>query len=419
MKKINSLLEQIEDTENDLTLTINSLGTKKEREELLAKSRLEMDKINKTFDSLFKSNKKQRNKHVQKNGRKKLEECKNKIGDLKIWYETQVNDTKTFKDIPKIEYKSKHPGYSQIQERRNESRTRSIIGGPSNSNLNMLQKEDETFQKGVNTTKNILKNVKLMNMKLDDISDLVRLQRQKLLNMHKQIEQSQNYMNQTKTIMRGFSKELYGDTIIFSLVGLITLILIFIMIASIKYKLKSDILIGNDGDGVISQADFSLINSKIFWKTTYVNEKSKDVVKKYFPGEKLFINYIINSKLKEIDEELYGVDINQDDLQAISLLMDEATVGTEAFIKKKNREANIKAQKSVLSSDGIEKKVEKENKPLDNIIPKDNNPEINNKETDISKNNTTDNSIQVESNKDVIQENNVESNTIKAKDSLI
>ena len=73
MKKINSLLEWIEDTENDLTLTITSLGTKAERTELLVTIRNEMDKIDKTYTILIKSNKKQRNKHVQKNGRKKLE----------------------------------------------------------------------------------------------------------------------------------------------------------------------------------------------------------------------------------------------------------------------------------------------------------------------------------------------------------
>ena len=72
MKKINSLIDRIEDAENELTMKILSLNTKKEREQLLERMEDEIDNIKKTYQSLLKSNKKQKNKHVKKTAKKKL-----------------------------------------------------------------------------------------------------------------------------------------------------------------------------------------------------------------------------------------------------------------------------------------------------------------------------------------------------------
>lgn len=108
-------------------------------------------------------------------------------------------------------------------------RRRSIASkGPSQSTIQFLQKEDDKFKKGVETAKDILKDVKLMNMKLDDISGLVKLQRQKLLNMQDKIKKSQNYMSRSKKLLQTFSKEIYGDKIIMCFGLLIGIVLLFI-----------------------------------------------------------------------------------------------------------------------------------------------------------------------------------------------
>jgi hypothetical protein len=162
----------------------------------------------------------------------------------------------------------------------------------------MYQKEDENFKKGVDTTKNILKNVKLMNMKLDDITDMVRLQRQKLLNMHKQIEESQNYMNRSKQLIKGFSKELYGDTVIKVLILLITIVLGCIFAASIKYKMKSDLIIGEkDSDDALNDDILSSIDEQFFYKKIE-NDLYEENKKKINPVFTEIFNEINNISLQ-------------------------------------------------------------------------------------------------------------------------
>lgn len=213
---------------------------------------------------------------------------------------------------------------------------------PGQSTLSYYQNETKKFEKGKETAKNILKDVKLMNMKLDDITDLVRLQRQKLLNMHKQIEQSQNYMNRSKKIIRGFSKELYGDKIISTLVALIATIIIFIVIAAIKYKMKSDILISNDSDHVISENDYSIIDEKIFWKSSVSEERLKNFVKKDFEGQESLKNYVINERMQKVEAEIMSIELDPDEVKIIKTTLSET------------EHAEVKEVKAPISDDGTD-----------------------------------------------------------------
>ena len=244
-------------------------------------------------------------------------DCKNKIEDLKIWSQAEKNKTQSFIEEVKAPKKSAiHPKPSQGRPRR-----QTIQGTTNQSNLAQLQKEDEHFKEGVETTQNILKNVKLMNMKLDDISDLVRLQRQKLLNMHKEIEKSQNYMNRSKKIISSFSKELYGDKIIFTLVALITLVLISIVVASIKYKMKSDILIGDDSDSVLGEDELNQINGELFWKTEISEIGLNGIRKRNGEGHEYVKLYLINLEMQELEQEIAQISMTDEEVAEVQKLM--------------------------------------------------------------------------------------------------
>lgn len=146
-----------------------------------------------------------------------------------------------------------------------------------------LQKEDSDFKKGVDTTKEILKDVKLMNMKLDDISGLVKVQRQKLLNMQDKIKESQDYMKRSKKLLTTFSKEIYGDKIIMTLGTLIAIVLVCIAIAALRYKMKAEQIMLVAEDPIESTMDFNEINESLFYKEniTEVAQEAFNDTKKY------------------------------------------------------------------------------------------------------------------------------------------
>lgn len=186
---------------------------------------------------------------------------------------------------------------SQIQGK--SIRRRSISrSGPSQSTLQFLKKEDEKFKKGVETAKDILKDVKLMNMKLDDISGLVKLQRQKLLNMQDKIKKSQNYMDRSKKLLTTFSKEIYGDKIILSLGILIGIVLVCIGIASIKYKLRANEMIMTNEEFIKSEEDFNEIDEKLFFKEDFIESAQENFtdIKKSIGA--LFANSFLKTQAK-------------------------------------------------------------------------------------------------------------------------
>lgn len=149
------------------------------------------------------------------------------------------------------------------------ARRRSVLSkGPSQSTLQFLQKEDEKFKKGVDTAKDILKDVKLMNMKLDDISGLVKLQRQKLLNMQDKIKTSQNYMARSKKLLQTFSKEIYGDKIIMCFGLLIGIVLLFIGILFTHYIYLCIYL--SYGECILIEFLIVKISKLVFWNN-YLN----------------------------------------------------------------------------------------------------------------------------------------------------
>jgi hypothetical protein len=236
------------------------------------------------------------------------------MAELNLWFDTETKKTANFKDVQQA---SMIPEKSTISRGGNQSRRNSVSNNQTQSNIALYENVTEEAKTGVETTKKILKDVKLMNMKLDDITDLVRLQRQKLLNLHQEIEKSQNYVNQAGAIVRSFSKELYGDKIIFTLVALITIILVFIVIASIKYKLKSDIIIGENTEGNALDNDYSIIDEKLFWKNTFAEEKAKDFTRKEFEGQESLKNFIIAERMKEIEEAIQKIQLESSGINVL------------------------------------------------------------------------------------------------------
>ena len=167
------------------------------------------------------------------------------------------------------------------------------------NSLQFLQKEDNNFKKGVDTTHEILKDVKLMNMKLDDISGLVKLQRQKLLNMQDKIKESQNVMARSKKLLKTFSKEIYGDKIIMVFGILIALVLVFIGIAAIKYKFKAQELVLTDEELLENDDNYNEIDESIFFKRDLVEEANRK-----FEKAKETLGQLMANKFLQIQEKV-------------------------------------------------------------------------------------------------------------------
>lgn len=167
------------------------------------------------------------------------------------------------------------------------------------NSLQFLQNEDKNFKKGVDTTHEILKDVKLMNMKLDDISGLVKLQRQKLLNMQDKIKESQDVMGRSKKLLKTFSKEIYGDKIIMVFGLLIALVLVFIGIAAIKYKFKAQELVLTDEELLENDDNYNEIDETIFFKRDLVEEANEK-----FEKAKQTLAGLMARKFKSIQDKV-------------------------------------------------------------------------------------------------------------------
>ena len=263
VQKINSLKTKIENAEYVLVSKMDNTPCKDDCEALLSQVRANIMVIEREHKILSKQNKKQKNRTLQKNANSRLKECTSKIANLKMLIERQSE---------RLE-KNELGGTQEIEEE--ESGQETHVNNAAT--LQFYENEDVKFQGGVVKTKEMLASMKLANLKLDDISMLVFEQRNKLNSIQGEIKQSQNLMNQTKKIMKAFSAELVKDKAIRLLLGLITVILLFIMVCAIKYKLKSQALIGKEIDVTDQEVDYNEINEALFWRAEIkeTNKKGK------------------------------------------------------------------------------------------------------------------------------------------------
>ena len=258
MQKINSLKTKIENAEYILVSKIDNTYCKDDCEALLSQVQANIMVIEKEHKILSKQNKKQKNRTLQKNAKSRLNECTIKIKELKSLIERQTE-----------RLNNNEIGGVQEEENTNDSiEEKTYVNNAAT--LQFYDNEDAKFQGGVVKTKEMLATMKLANLKLDDISMLVFEQRNKLNSIRGEIKQSQNLMNQTKKIMKSFSAELVKDKAIRILLGLITIILLFIMVCAIKYKVKSQALIGKEIDVTDQAVDYNEINEALFWRAIWI-----------------------------------------------------------------------------------------------------------------------------------------------------
>jgi hypothetical protein len=301
-KLVTCLLDLIDDTKVILTKDIETKTTKEERSLVLEDVKKNIQRIDKDYKKIVTLSKKNNANKVKIAS--KLPELQEAIANIKELNENQIQKLNSFsvqktrKTISNRE--TKLISFSQKQI---DPLTRKFLG-----------KETEKYQKGVETTKEILQKVQGINATLDEVTDLVRLQKYKLLSISSKIKESQSIMKRSHKIMKAFSKELYNDKIIKVLLGIITLILILIMVSAVMYKMKSAELIGHTIETIKNTApDYSDINEGFFWKTIYEkktvidketldDDKLKEQSKLLSGGIDLMRLNTLRKKLKEINE---------------------------------------------------------------------------------------------------------------------
>jgi hypothetical protein len=256
VQKINNLKNKIENAEHVLTSKIDNTPMKDDREALLTQVKTNILVIEKEHKILSKQNKKIKNRTHQMNASSRLKECSQKIEELKILIVRQEEKLAQNEEEVRSENEDiDSEGSFDNQVLKNDAQT-----------LQFYHNEDQKFKEGVQATKAMLKGMKLANMKLDHISMLVIEQRNKLKNIKGEIKKSQSLMAQTKKIMRAFSAELVKDKFIKVLLISITVVLLFIMVCAIKYKMKSQALIGKEIDVTDDSIDYDEINEELFWR---------------------------------------------------------------------------------------------------------------------------------------------------------
>lgn len=294
MQKINSLKTKIENAEDILVSKIDNTPMKDDREALLTQVKTNIQVIEQEHKILSKQNKKQKNRTLKMNATSRLRECTAKVQELKVLIARHEENLENDQVLMEIQREEQQEGESQS--------TPGFVN--DQATLHFYENVDQEFQKGVDDAKVLLKNVKVMNMKLDDISVLVLEQRNKLNSIQGEIKQSQDLVNRTKKIMKAFSAELVKDKAIKILLALITIVLLFIMICAVKYKLKSQALIGKEIDVTESNVDYSQIDEALFWKMEVreVDKSSADSGKKHsMKEEKRGAEVKVNEDLLNLD----------------------------------------------------------------------------------------------------------------------
>jgi hypothetical protein len=238
-----------------------------------------LKKIEADHKKLLNKIKKKANNIKKRAEKAKLDEIFENFNELKGIFENQTEKTKNYNEITSFQPQTNRETNLNLMLGGDipEKKTNLRIG----SNLrNMYDKETENAKKGVEMTHDILDKVRGINTTLDEVTDLVRLQRQKLLSIQTQIGESQSIMKRSQKIIRSFSKELYQDKIIKILLGTISVVLILIMISAIQYKMKSGELIGKQIKTQEELQDFTDIDENLFWKTVIeeVEPKTSGIV---------------------------------------------------------------------------------------------------------------------------------------------
>ena len=254
----------IEDSNVILSKDIDRLSTKAEREKLLQSVYANIQEIESKLKKLSSQNKKKNNNYKKRSEKAELNKCEEELLSLRNLFEKQSEKVRLFKEFQIQEVKT--------NRETNLHRTKNSKISPQLRQL--YAKEDEVFKQGVNTVYDIKNTVVGLNVTLDEVADLVHLQRQKLLSINSQIGESQSIMKRSQKIIRLFSKELYQDKIIKVLLGTITVILLLIMISAIKFKMKSGELIGKEIESQDELIDFTDIDESLFWKTIIEEKKN-------------------------------------------------------------------------------------------------------------------------------------------------
>ena len=266
-KQIICLNNLIEDSNVILSKDIDRLPTKEEREKLLQSVYTNIQEIENKHKKLTSQNKKKNNNYKKRAEKAELIKSEEELMSLKALFEKQSEKVRLFKEF-------------QIQEIKTNRETNLHLKKNTKISPQLRQlyaKEDEVFKQGVNTVYDIKKTVEGLNVTLDEVADLVHLQRQKLLSINSQIGESQSIMKRSQKIIRSFSKELYQDKIIKVLLGTITIILLLIMISAIKFKMKSGELIGKEIESQDELIDFTDIDESLFWKTIIEEKKNQNI----------------------------------------------------------------------------------------------------------------------------------------------
>jgi hypothetical protein len=271
---------------------IDNTPMKDDREALLSQVKTNIQVIEQEHKILSKQNKKQKNRTLKMNANKQLQDCAKTIEDLKVLISRQEENLENDTVVLQIQNEEIDDESTEI--------TKKYVN--DQATLQYYDNVDKEFQQGVNDTKKLLKNIKLVNMQLDDISMLVFEQRNKLNSIQGEIKTSQDLMNRTKKIMKTFSAELVKDNVIKVLLALITIVLLFIMVCAVKYKMKSQALIGKEIDVTDSNVDYDQIDEALFWKME-IREFNKSEHKKKDENTLKQKKHKVNNDLMDLDVE--------------------------------------------------------------------------------------------------------------------
>lgn len=300
------LTNLIEDTKVILNKDIEQKTKKEEKQKILNEVESSIHKIDQDYKKLQSLSKK--NNVNKKKLASQLSDIHMEISELKEVYNEQKEKIKNFVE------KKALPRMTNRQTKISMFTGKKMMLSPQLRQ--MYYKETKNIQEGVNTAYEIKDKIHDINATLDEVTDMVRLQKYKLLSISSQIKESQSIMKRSQKIIRSFSKELYKDKIIKFLLGFITLVLILIMVSAVMYKIKSAELIGHEIDNHKKLSpDVSEIDENYFWKTIYesntvqnenssVDAKLKEQSKMLSGGIDLMKLSTLRKKLKEINEEI-------------------------------------------------------------------------------------------------------------------
>lgn len=255
--RIISLDNLIEDSLLSLSKQIDTKETKSQKQELLKDVTQNINHIEDELKKIVKALKKIGNKNKRRVHQTHINELTERLSNLNTLFNTKSEQVRDFTEQNLTKQESNRQ--THLHQMHNKTHDRVLH--------KFLMQEDQKFKQGVSTAKQIHAKVKGINATLDEVSDLVQLQRIKLHTIGGQIKDSQSIMRRSHKILKSFSMELHKDKLIKVLLGFITIVLILIMVSALSYKMKSAELIGNEINSQSNLRQFADIDEELFWKT--------------------------------------------------------------------------------------------------------------------------------------------------------